>query len=109
MIYINLEDLSFPHHQGDIRIEHPEIGDEFVCPPTFALVEIGPEPVIDRSEYKLGFSTPYQQDGAWRVNFVPVPLSAEEKANQRRKPSEMQRNPEIRAIMEKLEKQGLVP
>ena len=29
--YIKLATREFPLHQGDIRLEHPEIGEEFIC------------------------------------------------------------------------------
>lgn len=31
--------MEYPRHEGDIRLEHPEIGEEFVCPDTYAPLE----------------------------------------------------------------------
>lgn len=51
MAYIKLATLEYPLHEGNIRLEHPEIlesqtGDTFPCPPTYAKVE-QTEPPID--------------------------------------------------------------
>jgi hypothetical protein len=43
--YIRLSNLEHPLHEGDIRLEHPEItedqtGDTFPCPPTYAMIDM---------------------------------------------------------------------
>lgn len=45
--YINLRTGMFPVHQGDIRLEYPEMGVEFVCPEEYALIEEVLPPAYD--------------------------------------------------------------
>jgi hypothetical protein len=104
MNYINLLTLEFPRYQGDIRLNHPEIGEEFVCPNTYAPVTVLPAPVIDSQNQKTQFGTPYESNGQWVVDLVVVNLTDKEKAVKNVKPSQIEQNPEIKAIMEKIEK-----
>jgi len=105
MNYINLLTLEFPRYEGDIRLDHPEIGEEFICPSTYAPVTVSPEPVIDTQNQKLQFGSPYENNGQWIVDLVIVDLTDEEKAIRNTKPSEIEKNPEIKALMEKIEKE----
>lgn len=105
MKYIKLSTLEFPLYQGDIRLEHPEIGEEFVCPSTYAPVTVSSYPTIDSNTQKTQLGTPYQSNGQWLVDFSVVELTDEEKAIRSTKPSEIEQNPQIKAIMEKIEKE----
>lgn len=105
MIYIRLRDNFFPCYEGDIRVEHPEIGDQFVCPSTFALVEVSPEPVFDLNTHKIVFGGIYQKDGKWCVDQVAVELTRAEKNRRAKKPSEVERNPILKALREQIEKE----
>jgi len=78
MIYIKLETLEFPRFQGDIRNEHPEIGEEFVCPGTYAPVVEGSFPEYDYETQKVIHGDPENVDGVWKVDFKIVPLSETE-------------------------------
>jgi len=105
MIYVRLRDNFFPCYEGDIRVEHPEIGDHFVCPPTFQPLEPNPAPAHDEMTHKAAFGSLYQKDGRWCVDLVLSELSETEKANKARKPSEVERNPFLKAIRKKIEKE----
>ena len=105
MNYINLLTLEFPRYEGDIRLDHPEIGEEFVCPSTYAPVTVSPEPVIDSQNQKLQFGSPYENNGQWVVDLVVVDLTDEEKAMRNRRRSEVEQNPRLKELMEKAEKE----
>jgi hypothetical protein len=105
MNYINLLTLEFPRYEGDIRLDHPEIGEEFVCPNTYAPVTVSPEPEFDNQNQKLQFGSPYESNGQWVVDLVVVEFTDEEKAMRNKKPSEVEQDPKIKAIMEQIEKE----
>ena len=105
MNYINILTLEFPRYEGDIRLDHPEIGEEFVCPSTYAPVTVSPEPVIDSQNQKTQFSSPYENGGQWFVDFVVVELTDEEKTMRNKKPSEVTLDPKLKALKEKVEKE----
>lgn len=107
MNYINLSTLEFPLHEGDIRIDHPEIGDVFVCPSTHAMVQVNSEPQFDRECQKLQFGVPYSKNNEWFVDLVVVNLSEEEKLLKNKKLSEIEENPHIKKIREQIEKEIL--
>ena len=67
--YIKLSTLEYPRHQGDIRLEHPEIGNDFVCPETYAIVENGTIPTYDPSTQQLKENAPFLNDGVWYKNW----------------------------------------
>ena len=103
MNYINLLTLEFPRYEGDIRLDHPEIGEEFVCPSTYAPVTVSPIPAIDGQNQKTQFGTPYENEGQWVVDLVVVDMTDEEKAMRNKKPSEVELDPKLKALMEKVE------
>ena len=52
--------MEYPRHEGDIRLEHPEIredqtGDTFPCPSTYGIVEIPPRPTDELETYEYYF------------------------------------------------------
>ena len=105
MNYINLLTLEFPRYEGDIRLDHPEIGEDFVCPSTYAPVTVSPEPSIDSQNQKLQFGSPYESNGWWVVDLIVVDLTDEEKAIRNKKPSEVELDPRLKELMEKVEKE----
>jgi hypothetical protein len=105
MNYINLLTLEFPRYEGDIRLDHPEIGEEFVCPSTYAPVTVSPEPAIDTQNQKLQFGSPYENNGQWVVDLVVVDLTDEEKAMRNKRRSEVEQDPRLKELMEKAEKE----
>jgi hypothetical protein len=51
--YINIRTGEFPVHEGDIRLVHPEIGKEFMCPDGYAPVEEATPPIFDEMTQRL--------------------------------------------------------
>jgi hypothetical protein len=81
--YIKLSTLEFPRHEGDIRLEHPEItqertGDSFPCPDTHALVGWVAPPEHDPKIQRCAQGAPENVDGAWRVTWSVRDATAEE-------------------------------
>ena len=75
--YIRLLDGIFPLYEGDIRLSHPEIGEDqtypnFPCPPEYALVEIDPEPNFNPMTHVTKLSPPRCVNGVWRCEWSPV-------------------------------------
>jgi len=68
MIYIKLSTLEYPRHQGDIRLEYPGMGEEFVLPNTYAFVHVEPMPEYDGTTSVFEYSPPFEQDGQWFQN-----------------------------------------
>jgi hypothetical protein len=68
--YIKLSTLDYPKHQGDIRLEHPEIGDEFICPDTYAEVLDTERPSYDFKIQTIYEDPPSLIDGKWYKNYV---------------------------------------
>ena len=76
--YINVNTMEYPMHEGDIRLLHPEIGDEFVCPEEFALLHNSPFPEFDPEVKKFENGTPENIDGVWYRTWVLKDMTAEE-------------------------------
>jgi|APCry1669189034_1035192.scaffolds.fasta_scaffold29309_2 hypothetical protein len=68
--YIKLSTLDYPRHQGDIRLEHPEIGDEFICPNTYAEVFDPNDFTFDKHLQTVHEEPPSLIDGKWYKNYV---------------------------------------
>lgn len=77
MQYIKLSTKEFPFHQGDIRLEHPEIGEEFVCPETYALVEVEEVPSFEENECLIQHG-PTLENGKWVVRWEVALLPEED-------------------------------
>lgn len=74
--YMRVSTGEFPLHEGDIRLEFPEMGEEFVCPAEFVAVyiqapELGPNEVIDGG-------VPELVDGVWVQRLGKRSMTAEE-------------------------------
>lgn len=67
--YIKLDTKEFPLYQGDIRLEHPEIGEEFICPPTFARVEFTEPPEFDHITMRRGYDAPIKVGKKWLASW----------------------------------------
>jgi len=81
--YIKLSTLEYPRHEGDIRIEHPEIsesqtGDTFPCPSTYALVVPTTAPAFDEATQIAQEQAPVQVDGVWTQQWLVRSLTAQE-------------------------------
>ncbi len=77
--YIKLATSEYPRHQGDIRLEHPEIGNDFVCPNTYAEVLFIPPPEINYSTQTCYELPPQKIDGQWTMVWAVRDLTEEEK------------------------------
>ena len=83
MMYIKLSTLEFPRHEGDIRLEYPEIpesqtGDTFPCPDTYApVVSVEPPEITNNQVFEAG--PPVQDEsGNWKINWIVRDLTPEE-------------------------------
>lgn len=81
--YIKLSTLEYPRHEGDIRLEYPEItedqtGDTFPCPDEYALVSPVQIPECDYEFQTVEEIPPTQVDGVWTQQFLVRNLTAEE-------------------------------
>lgn len=81
--YVKIATGEYPRHEGDIRLEHPEIlesqtGDTFPCPPTYALVEYVDPPVFDYATHRVQLGTPELVNGVWKMTWVIRPATQEE-------------------------------
>jgi hypothetical protein len=92
IFYIKLATLEYPRHEGDIRLEHPDIldsqtGDTFPCPETYAPVAYEDQPSIDWAVQTTELSVPVQNEtGSWTATWVirdltPAELEAIAQAN----------------------------
>lgn len=72
--YIKISTKEYPRFQGDIRLEHPEIGEQFICPNTYIEVYETQQPVVSHGKYIVE-TYPKQIDEKWVQNFelVDVP------------------------------------
>jgi hypothetical protein len=83
--YIKLSTLEYPRHEGDIRLEHPDIREDqtwpnFPCPDTYALVVQTDPPTIDATEQYCYQGAPVQVDGVWRSTWEVETMTAEQKS-----------------------------
>lgn len=77
--YIKLSTLEYPRHEGDIRLEHPEIGDEFVCPSDYAEVAETPQPDFVEKDQRVYELPPENIDGVWTMVWAVHTYTQEEK------------------------------
>lgn len=83
--YIKLSTLEYPRHEGDIRLEHPEIlesqtGDTFPCPNTYAPVQWVDAPEINGETQTRYEVAPVNNNGVWSMVWAVRDLTQEELA-----------------------------
>jgi hypothetical protein len=93
--YIKLSTLEYPRHEGDIRLEHPEIREDqtwpnFPCPDTYALVEWIDPPTIDGTTQIVELQQPIQENGVWKMIWAVRDMTAEELDTRARRLTEQQ-------------------
>jgi len=99
--FIKLSTLEYPLHEGDIRLEHPEIlesqtGDTFPCPDTYAPVEWIDPPSITENQ-SVGLGVPVQDEsGKWKTTWTVNDLTPEEIQARKDWEDQMQREMEAR-------------
>lgn len=81
--YIKLATLEYPRHEGDIRLEYPDIlesqtGDTFPCPTTYAIVKVTPHPVINVATQRCVVGQPVLCDDMWSMTWLIRPATPEE-------------------------------
>jgi hypothetical protein len=76
--FIKLSTLEYPRHEGDIRLEHPEIGNTFECPNTYALVTLSDKPPYSFKTQVLYEGQPQQINGDWFSTWVLRDKTAQE-------------------------------
>ena len=81
--YIKLSTLEYPRHEGDIRLEHPEIlesqtGDTFPCPGTYAPVSNTEPPEISDSQTLEQPQAIQDEFGNWILSWSVRDLTPEE-------------------------------
>lgn len=82
--YINTATLQYPLFQGDIRLEFPNMGDEFVLPNGYAEIIAIPWPEnYDRTLFRVAELAPENVDGVWMQRFEVVAKTEIEIENER--------------------------
>lgn len=81
--YIKLSNLEFPLHEGDIRLEYPEIsesqtGENFPYPDSYARLVYGDKPTYDEATQYLKLLHPYQSGSVWKVDWEVWQLSVKQ-------------------------------
>ena len=76
--YIKLATREFPLYQGDIRLEHPEIGADFICPDTYAPVEYTEPPEFDHINMRRGYDAPIKVGDKWFASWFVRAATPEE-------------------------------
>jgi len=76
--YIKLASGAYPRHQGDIRLQYPDMGAEFVLPKTYAYVEWVDPPAYDEATQRAEETRPELVDGKWYMRWTVRDLTQEE-------------------------------
>jgi len=105
MIYMKLQGNVFPYFQGDVRLEVPEMGEEFVLPEGFVEVEQQPAPDYDQFSQTVDYGVPYEESGSWKVDMVVRQMTTKEQSAASALPSSMQKDPELAKLMRELEQE----
>lgn len=80
--YINIATKEYPIFEGDIRILFPNIGEKFICPEGYALVQETEKPETDNPDMKYVLGEPKKVDGVWYRTWVLEELTTIEKLMQ---------------------------
>jgi hypothetical protein len=75
--------MEYPRHEGDIRLEHPNIlesqtGPTFPCPDTYALVEHVDAPLLSDITKTIELAKPQLIDGKWITQWNIRSLTEQE-------------------------------
>lgn len=68
-IYIKLSTNEYPRHQGDVRLEYPDMGETFVLPETYASVQSTEPPEYDFDTQRVEETPPILIDGVWTMQW----------------------------------------
>lgn len=75
--YIKLTTLEYPRYEGDIRLDYPDMGEGFVCPDTYAVVNWVDRPSIESNQISYELA-PEFTDGNWNIVWGIRDLTQEE-------------------------------
>lgn len=76
--YIKLATLEYPRHEGDIRLDYPDMGENFCCPETYAPVAWVDCPQFDLITQRAFESAPVCVDGVWQMVWEVRDATVEE-------------------------------
>ena len=68
-IYIKLATGEYPRHQGDVRLEYPDMGEPFVLPETYAQVQSTEPPEYDFATQRVEETPPVLVNGVWVMQW----------------------------------------
>jgi hypothetical protein len=68
--YIKLSTGEYPRHEGDIRLDHPDMGNEFMCPSTYDKVDYIQSPDFNGTLQYCYEAPPVLVDGVWIMEWV---------------------------------------
>jgi len=69
-IYIKLSTGEYPRHEGDVRLEYPDMGEQFVLPDTYAHVQSTEMPEHDYITQRAVETPPIQVNGQWIMQWM---------------------------------------
>lgn len=74
MNYVKLDTMEYSLHEGDIRIEHPEIpealtGDDFPVPNGYARINVAVRPEVPNTQYVVEGPL-HEVDGEWYIDWI---------------------------------------
>ena len=75
--YIKLSTSEYPRYEGDIRLDYPDMGEDFVCPDTYAVVNWVDRPSIESNQISYELA-PESIDGNWHIVWGVRNLTQEE-------------------------------
>ena len=80
MAYLKLSTGEYPRHEGDVRIEHPDMGKDFVLPAGWVEVKETPHPTgFVRKEQCIREIAPVLDKGEWKMAWQVKATPPEEK------------------------------
>ena len=83
--YINIATLQYPLFQGDIRLEFPNMGEEFILPEGYAEIISIPWPEnYDPKLFRVAELSPENVNGNWMQRFEVVAKTEIEIENERK-------------------------
>lgn len=86
--YINIDTNEYPCFEGDIRLVHPEISEEFIVPPCFERVVRVEMPLSEDLDFKYTQVAPKKIDEIWYQQWEKVELTQKEKHMRDTKPTD---------------------
>ena len=94
MSYLKLSTMQYPLHEGDIRLEYPEItedqtGATFPLPDGYVAVEQTSPPSFDAATQYVKQGAPVLVNGVWQSTWVVNDYTATQITNRQKRIAEM--------------------